>query len=116
MLPISRRKYFAITIKLAILVLFIMAGSFMLYKGNFIIRGVVLFLALSFLVFRIWRHKHSDKSKYNEVGYWSGLDDFELGIDLHCFDDLDLDEDEDEDEDEDFNLLLMDYFKRRHYR
>ena len=112
MLPISRQRFFIIAIKLTVLIVFILAGSFMIYKGNFIIRGVVLFFALSFLAFRIWRHRNRNKSdEYHNIGYWSGLDDFELGIDLHCFDDLD--EIEDEDEDEDFEeLLLFDYLKK----
>lgn len=107
MIPLFKHKHFAMALKLTPLVFFIILGSVMLYNGKFFIAGAVLFTLISFLGYKVLRHRQQNKSKYDDIGYWSGLDDFELGIDLHCFDDLDLDEQND------FDVLSGDYFNRK---
>lgn len=106
MVPMFRKKYLIVAIKYASLVFVLLVGSFILIKGNFIARVAVFLLVPSALVYGIWTHKHKRDSTYDNVGYWSGLDDFGPGIDLHCFDDLNFEEN-------DFEVLSDDFFDKR---
>ena len=104
--PVFKRKYFIAVIKFISLVPILVAAIFLLIKGNFLSRSAILFLAASTFVYKLWRRKHHGGAKYDDVGYWSGLDDFELGIDSHIFDDLKI-------LDDDLELFSDDYYDRR---
>lgn len=106
MSPAYKNKYFISVIKLFFLIPILVAIIFLLVKGNFMSRSAILLLVTSAFLFRLWRRRHHSDSKYDDVGYWSGLDDFELGIDSHIFKDLDI-------IDDDLEILSGDYFDRR---
>ena len=101
-----KRRYYTKLLKFVILIPILVATVFMLIKGNFLARATILAILMSGALLKVWRYRSLKASKYDEVGYWSGLDDFELGIDLHCFDDLDI-------LDEDLDSLSGDYYDSR---
>lgn len=92
MIPIFKKKYFMIALKFASLVFIFTIGSYILYTGNAIARAAVLVLATIAIAYRIRNYLHNSSNMDDDVGYWSGLDDFELGLDLSCFDDYDEDD------------------------
>jgi len=106
MSPAIKHRHFAAIVKFIMLICLSIITIFALFKGNFIVRGIVFTFYISVGLYYIWRRRHPKSSKYDEVGYWSGLDDFELGIDYHCFHDLGLSDDDDID-------LLDDFFDSR---
>lgn len=101
-----KHRYYTKLLKLVIIIPILVAAVFILIKGNFFSRATILVIIISGLFFEVWRHRRFKTSDYDEVGYWSGLDDFELGIDLHCFDDLDI-------LDDDLESLPGDYYDSR---
>ncbi len=105
MSPAIKNSHFAAVIKFVMFVCLSVVTVFALFKGNFIVRGIVLFAIASACLF-FWRRRHSKTAEYDEIGYWSGLDDFELGIDYHCFNDLDI-------SDDDLDLLPGDFYDSR---
>ncbi|MGI6086175.1 MAG: hypothetical protein ACOYIF_12215 [Acetivibrionales bacterium] len=101
-----KHRHYTRLLKLIIVIPILVAAIFMLIKGNFLARVTILTIAMSGIIFKVWVHRSFKAFEYDEIGYWSGLDDFEPGIDLHCFDDLDI-------LDDDFESLTGDYYDRR---
>ena len=104
-LAIKNKRYITV-IKFIILICLSVVAISILLIGNFFTRGIVFLLIISGVLYYIWRRRHPKSSKYDDIGYWSGLDDFELGIDYHCFHDLDL-------SDEDLDLFPGDFYDSR---
>ncbi len=102
-LAIKNKRYITV-IKFIILICLSVVAISILLIGNFFTRGIVFSLIISGVLYYIWRRRHP--TKYDDIGYWSGLDDFELGIDYHCFHDLDL-------SDEDLDLFPGDFYDSR---
>lgn len=101
-----KTKHFVTVIKLVMLICLSVVTIFLLLIGNFISRGVIFSLVASGVLLYIWRRRHLKSSEYDEIGYWSGLDDFELGIDYHCFHDLDI-------SDDDIDIFSGDFYDSR---
>lgn len=106
MSPAIKHKSFASVIKFVMLICLSIISIYILFKGNFILRSIVFLIIISGGLFFIRKRRHSKYTEYDEIGYWSGLDDFELGIDYHCFHDLDL-------SDEDLDLFSGDFYDSR---
>lgn len=106
MSPAIKNRYFSAVIKLIMFICLSVVTIFVLFKCNFIARGIVFLLIISVGLFYIWKRRHPKSTEYDEVGYWSGLDDFELGIDYHCFNDLDI-------SDDDLDLFPGDFYDSR---
>ncbi|NLX64764.1 MAG: hypothetical protein GX022_08350 [Clostridiaceae bacterium] len=103
MSPAIKSSICAKVLKFAVVVSVLLVVIFALVKGNLLTRAVILSVIISGLLYRVWRHRHIKETEYDEVGYWSGLDDFELGIDLHCFNDLEI-------SDDDLDIFSNDYY------
>mgnify|MGYP000866028021 CR=1 FL=1 len=103
MSPAIKRGMCAKVLKFTFAVSVLLIVIFALVKGNFLTRSVIFSVIISGLLYRAWRRRHYKEAEYDEVGYWSGLDDFELGIDLHCFNDLDI-------SDDDLDIFSNDYY------
>lgn len=101
-----KHRYFTTAIKFVMLICLSVVAIYILFKGNLISRGIIFLLIISGVLFFIWRRRHLKSLKYDDVGYWSGLDDFELGIDYHCFHDLDI-------SDDDLDLFPGDFYDSR---
>ncbi|NLB79798.1 MAG: hypothetical protein GX796_13430 [Clostridiaceae bacterium] len=106
MSPAIKHRFYTKVLKFTIIIPIVVAAIFILVKGNLLTRAIILSMVISGFLFRLWRHKHHKDTEYDEVGYWSGLDDFELGIDLHCFNDLEI-------SDDDLDLFPGDYYDAR---
>ncbi|HHU89855.1 MAG TPA: hypothetical protein GXZ22_02215 [Clostridiaceae bacterium] len=106
MSPAIKHGFYAKVLKFIIIIPVLIAIIFALVKGNFFARAVILSIVISSLLFKLWRRRHYKETEYDEIGYWSGLDDFELGIDLHCFNDLEISDDE-------LDLFPGDYYDGR---
>jgi len=106
MSPAIKQGFRAKVLKFAIVVSVLLVVIFALVKGNFLTRAAILSVIISGFLYRVWRRRHSKEDEYDEVGYWSGLDDFELGIDLHCFNDLEI-------SDDDLDIFPSDYYDGR---
>lgn len=106
MSPAIKQGFYTKLLKFAIIIPILLAVAFALIKGNLLARAVIISIVISGFLFRVWRHRHYKETEYDEVGYWSGLDDFELGIDLHCFNDLEI-------SDDDLDLFPGDYYDGR---
>lgn len=105
MSPAIKNRFYAKILKFTIMLSILAAIIFSLIVGNLLARAIILSLVISGLLIRLWRHRHKD-TEYDETGYWSGLDDFELGIDLHCFNNLEI-------SDDDLDLFPGDYYDGR---
>ena len=92
-------------LKFIIIIPVLIAIIFALVKETFC-EGCYSSIVISSLLFKLWRRRHYKETEYDEIGYWSGLDDFELGIDLHCFNDLEISDDE-------LDLFPGDYYDGR---
>ncbi|HHY63429.1 MAG TPA: hypothetical protein GX501_00125 [Clostridiaceae bacterium] len=104
MSPAIKHRHFTAIVKFIMLICLSILTVYALFKGNFIVRGVVCFFVISSGLYYFRRRRNAKATEYDEVGYWSGLDDFELGIDYHCFHDLGLSDDED------FDLFSDDFY------
>jgi len=103
MSPAIKQRFCARVLKFAIAVSVLSIVIFALVKGNLLTRAAIISVVISSLLYKAWRHRHGKEKEYDEVGYWSGLDDFELGIDLHCFNDLEI-------SDDDLDIFPNDYY------
>jgi hypothetical protein len=106
MSPAIKSSHFSAVIKFIMLICLAIVTIFIIFKGNFVTRGIVFFLIISSGLYLLRRRRHSKSQEYDEIGYWSGLDDFELGIDYHCFNDLDI-------SDDDLDLFSGDFYDSR---
>lgn len=106
MSPAIKHKYFATVIKFVMLICLSVAAIYAIFMGDLITRGIIFLLVVSSGLYFIWKRRHTKSTDYDEVGYWSGLDDFELGIDYHCFHDLDI-------SDDDLDLFPGDFYDSR---
>lgn len=84
-------------LKIVLVTLIAVIALYFLIMGHGLLRniagftGLTTFVVVIILIRRYFFHRHSESS---EVGYWSGLDNFEIGIDHDCFDELNLVEDD----------------------
>jgi hypothetical protein len=106
MSPAIKQGFYTKVLKIALIVPVLVAIAVGLIMGNLFARAAIVSIIISGLLFRLWRHRHNRDTEYDEVGYWSGLDDFELGIDLDCFNDLEL-------SDDDLDIFPGDYYDGR---
>lgn len=83
---ITKRSVY-MAIKYILLALLVAAIVILLSRGNLFIRSIVITGIIAGVFFKVRSKRHSNT--YNsEIGYWSGLDDFDIGI-FDCFDDDD---------------------------
>ena len=106
MSPAIKQGFYTKVLKIALIVPVLVAIAVGLIMGYVFARAAFVSFIISGLLFRLWRHRHNRDTEYDEVGYWSGLDDFELGIDLDCFNDLEL-------SDDDLDIFPGDYYDGR---
>ncbi len=81
-----KSKSVMLLMKSALLALLVVAFIILLARENSMLRNILIVGVISGILIQVYRRRHSKSRQYDEVGYWSGIGDFDIGFDRYFYD------------------------------